>query len=382
MRIAFHAPLKPPDHPVPSGDRRMARAFMALLAGLGHEVELAGHFRSYDRTGDALRQERLGRVGGKLAQRLVRHYRARPPERRPGLWFTYHLYHKAPDWLGPVVSAALGIPYVVAEASVSPRQVAGPWACGHAASRAAIAGADLVLAMTEKDRAGLAAVVATERLALFPPFLDTAPFATAALVRDACRARIGAAFGLDAGQPWLLAVAMMRADVKQLSYALLAQALEALGDRSWQLLVVGDGPARGAVEARFAPLGAGRVRFLGEVPPEALPAVYAACDLHIWPACSEAYGMALLEAQAAGLPVVAGAEGGVADIVADGSTGILTAPRDPGTFAAAVRLLLDDPERRRVMGLAAGARAAARHDLAAARARLKDLLEARRCASA
>ena len=41
MRIAFYAPMKPPDHPLPSGDRRMARAFMDLLASLGHEVDLA-----------------------------------------------------------------------------------------------------------------------------------------------------------------------------------------------------------------------------------------------------------------------------------------------------------------------------------------------------
>ena len=51
MRVAFYAPMKPPDHPLPSGDRRMARAFMDLLASLGHEVELASRFRSYDRRG-------------------------------------------------------------------------------------------------------------------------------------------------------------------------------------------------------------------------------------------------------------------------------------------------------------------------------------------
>ena len=78
MRVAFHAPLKPPDHPLPSGDRRMARSFVELLAGLGHEVELACHFRSYDRNGDAARQERLAALGARLAEGLVRRYRRRP----------------------------------------------------------------------------------------------------------------------------------------------------------------------------------------------------------------------------------------------------------------------------------------------------------------
>ena len=95
--------------------------------------------------------------------------------------------------------------------------------------------------------------------------------------------------------------------------------------------------------------------------------------------------MALLEAQAAGVPVIAGSEGGVADIVADGSTGLLVEPRSPPAFAVAVRALLDDPERRRAMGAAAQARVLARHDLAPARAWMTDALASIRvaaCASA
>ena len=139
MRVAFYAPLKSPDHPVPSGDRRMARAFLALLQDLGHETVLASRFRSLDRTGDPERQRRLAALGARLAAR----YRGSPQ-----LWFTYHLYHKAPDHLGPAVSRRLGIPYVVAEASVARRRAEGPWAAGYAASLEALAAADLVLAMT------------------------------------------------------------------------------------------------------------------------------------------------------------------------------------------------------------------------------------------
>ena len=76
MRVAFYAPMKPPSHPVPSGDRRMARAFMALLRDIGHEVELASTFRSFDRDGDAARQARLERLGAKLAARYLGHRQA------------------------------------------------------------------------------------------------------------------------------------------------------------------------------------------------------------------------------------------------------------------------------------------------------------------
>jgi glycosyltransferase involved in cell wall biosynthesis len=121
----------------------------------------------------------------------------------------------------------------------------------------------------------------------------------------------------------------------------------------WQLLVVGDGPARAAVEAMLRRLGEDRVRFAGLIREDALAPVYAAADLYVWPAVREAYGIALLEAQAAGVPVVAGREGGVAEVVADGQGGILTPPRDPGAFAHALQVLLERPERRREMAEAA-----------------------------
>src|SRR5215472_3881449 len=99
MRIAFYAPLKPPDHPVPSGDRQMARLFLAALRCAGHEPVLASRFRSFEGRGDQHRQARLAAFGKKLADRFVRRCRTAPAD-APDLWFTYHIYHKAPDWLG------------------------------------------------------------------------------------------------------------------------------------------------------------------------------------------------------------------------------------------------------------------------------------------
>ena len=260
---------------------------------------------------------------------------------------------------------------MVAEASLAGKQAGGRWAAGYEASSTAIGQADLVLAMTEQDLPGLRAAVPAERLRLFPPFLDAAPF-VAAIRQD------------SAEIPTLLAVAMMRADVKCRSYRILAEAVGMLTDLPWRLVLVGDGEARPAVEAMFAPFGE-RVEFVGAMPLSELAGVYAAADLYVWPACNEAYGMALLEAQAAGVPVVAGREGGVADVVADGATGLLVEPRSPTAFAAAVRSLLLDPARRRAMGAAAQARVLARHDLGPARARLAAALADLRvpaCASA
>jgi glycosyltransferase involved in cell wall biosynthesis len=370
MRVAFYAPLKPPDHPVPSGDRRIARELMRALALAGHQAVLASRFRSWDGGGDAGRQARIARLGAQLAQRLLRRYRARP-ESRPALWLTYHLYHKAPDWLGPVVTHALGIPYVVVEAAHSPGQAGGPWAAGHAAARAAIRNADLVVSLNSDDRDGLLALVEDpRRLVALPPFLDTAPYRRAARAREPLATR----FDLDPSRPWLLTVAMMREGAKLASYRVLAAAARRLLDLEWQLVLVGDGPARGTVEGLFEVLPPGRARFLGALEAADLPPLYAAADLYLWPAIHEAFGMAFLEAQAAGLPAVAGRERGVPDIVRDGGTGLLAPPGDAAAFAAAVRALLTDADRRTAMSRRARELSATEHDIEAAAARLDVLL--------
>ncbi len=115
----------------------------------------------------------------------------------------------------------------------------------------------------------------------------------------------------------------------------------------------------------MAPFGT-RVRFAGAVPHAELPALYAAADLYLWPAINEAYGMAFLEAQATGLPVVAGRTGGVPAVVDDGVSGLLTPIGDAASFAAAVSRLLDSPDERARLGAAAAARVASRHDERAA----------------
>ena len=367
VRIAFYAPMKAPDHPVPSGDRRVARLLWQALEVSGHRVRLASRLRTWDDGRDPLRQARLRAVGGRLARRLITGWQDAAD--RPQAWFTYHLYHKAPDWLGPVVADALAIPYVVAEASHAAKQRDGCWAEGYAASVAAIRRADAILQLSAQDEAGLRPIVAgPDRLVHLGPFIDTTPFAAAAADRAEARQVV---FGGDPG-PWLLAVGMMRAGDKDRSYRLLAEALSRLDHLPWRLAVAGDGPLRDTVLGRFA---AGRLHWLGTLAPEALPQVYAAADLFVWPAINEAYGMALLEAQAAGLPAVAGAVRGVPEILAHDRTGLLAPPGDAAAFADAVAALLLAPERRELYGAAAAMNAAERHGLGRAAAVLDDVLQ-------
>ena len=377
MRIAFYAPLKSPTDPTPSGDRHMARLLMTALAAAGHQVELASTFRSRDGEGDGLRQRRLQATGARLARRLLRRYRARPQTERPGAWFTYHLYYKAPDWLGPAVSAALDIPYIVAEASYAPKRDGGAWDLGHRAAGDAIRRADAVVGLNSHNAPCILPLLDDPaKWVPLSPFIDIRPFAAAAGARACHRTRVLEEFGLSPDRPLLLSVAMMRHDNKIDSFRLLGAALHRLGDLAWQLLVVGDGPARRAVEQAFGDLAPGRVRFAGLLPPERLPPVYAAADIFAWPAVTESYGMGMLEAQATGLPVVAGTGRGVRDIVRDGETGVLVTDDDPSAYATALRALLQAPARRAAMGARAAKMIASRHTIEAAAAVLNDVLEA------
>lgn len=98
--------------------------------------------------------------------------------------------------------------------------------------------------------------------------------------------------------------------------------------------------------------------------------MYASADLFVWPAEREAYGVAILEAQSTGLPVVAGDVGGVGDIVRHGETGLLVPQGDThgksGAFADAVRALLKTPDRLAEYGRAARATAMRDHSMQAA----------------
>jgi glycosyltransferase involved in cell wall biosynthesis len=359
MRIAFYAPLKSPDHPIPSGDRRVAQLFLAALRMAGHDVFLASRFRSYEGRGDPARQARLASLGATLAERFLTRCRAKP-ETAPDLWFTYHLYHKAPDWLGPGIAASLAIPYVIAEASDAPKQAGRAWAAGQRAAERAIQQADAVIGLNPADRGCVLPLLRDPRRWIpLKPFLDAASYSRLA--------------GARGRPPRLITVAMMRYGDKLASYQILGKALAGLLDLPWSLEIVGDGPARLDVEHALYPVRE-RVCWAGAIGAAAVAERLAAADLSVWPAINEAFGMALLEAQASGLPVVAGDGAGIGEIIVPGVTGLLVPPGDASAFSAAVRNLIVDSGRRAALAEAARRRVRAEHDLSIAARRLNAVI--------
>ncbi|WP_102108697.1 glycosyltransferase family 4 protein [Oceaniglobus roseus] len=355
-RIAFHAPLKSPDHPVPSGDRLMARQLMDCLARGGHDVTPVSDLRSFLRDpGDAATRDAILARAEAARRDLAAAWRK---DGAPDLWMCYHPYYKSPDLLGPPLCAAFGVPYVTVEASYSPRRSVGLWRDWQARAVAGIRQAALNICLTRRDRDGLAGIVAPERLGWLGPFIDAAPF-LASETRPA-PGRLGV-------------VAMMRPGDKLESYARLAAALALLEDADWRLEGIGDGPARGQGADLFARFGE-RIDWAGAVAREDLPARLARFWAHAWPGVGEAYGLAYLEAQACGVPVVAEARAGVPEVVTDGVTGLLTAEGDTGAYAAALRRVLEDGALRDLLGRAARGTVAREHDMAGAAARLNGLL--------
>ncbi len=128
--------------------------------------------------------------------------------------------------------------------------------------------------------------------------------------------------------------------------------LEAMPDA--RLALVGDGPHRQQLEAHFQGLPA---TFVGYLAGEELASAYASGDAFLFPSSTETLGLVLLEAMAAGCPVVGANRGGIPDIVSDGINGCLYEPdgADGGaaSLTAAVQRLLGDPEQRRTLRLAA-----------------------------
>lgn len=197
--------------------------------------------------------------------------------------------------------------------------------------------------------------------------IDTHPFDAAMARRDATRAALGIT-----PQELLVGGVGRLEPVKGFTYFVEAARLLAGAEPSARFVLAGHGALERDLRAQAAPLG-DRFRFLGLR--EDVPDLMAALDVLVVPSINEGMGRVLLEAGAAGVPVVASRVGGIPDVVDDGETGLLTPPRDAAAVAAAVRELLEAPERRRLMGMTARAKVVPHYSLESMVARLEALYE-------
>ena len=188
------------------------------------------------------------------------------------------------------------------------------------------------------------------RIRVIPSGIDLAPF-DEPFDRPAVRARLG----LSETDVLALQVAALAPHKSQTT---LLQAMARIRSRhpNLRVWVAGDGPLRAALSREHAALGLGEsVRFLGFR--EDVTELLRAADLFVISSYLEGLGTSILDAMAAGLPVVATRVGGIPEAVADGETGVLVAPSDPQGLGEAISGLTADPDRRSRLGEAGRRRA-------------------------
>ena len=179
-----------------------------------------------------------------------------------------------------------------------------------------------------------------------------------AVVRNAVDVAAAPQAAHDDREPQLISVGRFKYPK---DFATLVDALARLEPPA-RALLVGDGPERMAIEAEVRRLGlAGRVTLAGERGD--VPELLAASDVFVLSSRSEGLPMSVLEAMAAGLPVVASSVGGVPELVVEGETGFLVPVGDAAALAAALERLIADQELRRRLGRAGRRRVEAEFDL-------------------
>lgn len=200
--------------------------------------------------------------------------------------------------------------------------------------------ANRVIALTESERRYLERLgVAPDRIALIPNGVDTTEFASFAPRSS------------NDGQVTLLFAG--RCYPEQKGLAVLMKALASLRDvPGLSLRVVGeDWGGYGVVRSFARTLGLeDRVVLVGRVDRASLLEEFRRADVFVLPSLFDSFPIAILEAMAAALPVVATRVGGVPDVVEDGQSGLLVPPGDPAALAEGLRLLAREPGTRGAMG--------------------------------
>ncbi len=354
MRICFYAPFKPLGHPHPSGDLIIATGLYDFLVARGHRVMIASDLRS-----------RWIYWKPWLFPRIVKELiatKVRIRQFSPDIWLTYHSYYKAPDLLGPSLCKKFKIPYSIFQGIYSTKQRRSLRGFpGFFLNRRALLHADHLFTNRLLDQENLLRIIPHDRLSYISPGIFPEQFHFDPHARSLMRKQ----WQVEGDETVLLSAAMFRPDVKTqgLTWMIKALAKLAVQDLSFKLVIAGDGSEREGLVALAQKLLPGRVLFVGRISREKMFQFYSGGDLFAFPGIRESLGMVYLEAQSCGLPVIAFNNGGIPEVVQQGTSALLTDPFDENSFCEAVQRLLANPQQRRAMGRAAAKHVRASHDL-------------------
>jgi glycosyltransferase involved in cell wall biosynthesis len=348
VRIAFHAPRASYLRPGLSGDKVLVARLLEALRERGHEVEIVSCVNARDLWRRRAPARRLLSEAIAVRQRMRRF--------RPEGWLVFNPSNSNPDlfgwWQHP--SRYVLINTDVGGGSRLPRRWRLPFALAH---RRSLARADAIAACDPGALARLRSLGLGDRSFLIP-------LAGRTQGRRLRKADARRQLGLPQRSPIVLCVSRLtvgRASGRPPKTEMVVETLRALAELPSQasLVIVGDGPGRERVERTVQEFGlSDRVRLEGRT--DAQP-YFAACDVFAFPHPDDRPYLAVLEAQAAGLPVVAMRQKATAAIVDAGRTGLLAA--NLPEFRSHLAALIGDSDRREAMGQAARAYVARSHSI-------------------
>lgn len=268
--------------------------------------------------------------GGDLDLAFIGRFKAAIARHSPGL---VHLHsRRGADLLGGLAAHWAGVPALLSRRVDNPEARLAVWLKYRLYAR--------VVAISE----GIARVLQSEglpaeKLCVIRDAVDPAPWQ-----QPAPRAAFLGEFGLA---PEARVIAVVAQLIARKGHRVLLAALQDLLPQYPQLQVIffGQGPLAASLQAQVAAAGwDSRVRFAGFR--EDLPRWLAHCELLAHPALLEGLGVSLLQASAAGVPVVASQVGGIPEAIVDGRNGLLVPPGDAAALAVALERLLSDPVLR------------------------------------
>jgi glycosyltransferase involved in cell wall biosynthesis len=288
-----------------------------------------------------------GGPGRLLRPAVLRAVRRQIARVRPDLVHT-HLEHA--DLLGGVAARSLGTPWLSTVHASSWEGSARERAWSRLAAGAR-RGADRVIFVSEPARDAYLARLGRRSRARLERRIEVVPNGIGGQAETEARMRMRASLGLSPSERLVVLSAPLRLEKGHLrSFAALRALPDPAAGRT-RAVVLGDGPDRETLQAAAAPLD-GAVRWLGHR--EDVMRVLAAADVVLHTPDTDALPNGLIEAAAAGLPVVATSVGGIPEIVEDGRTGVLLPPEaEPRAIADALARVVGDAELRGRMGAAA-----------------------------
>jgi glycosyltransferase involved in cell wall biosynthesis len=203
--------------------------------------------------------------------------------------------------------------------------------------------ADAVVVIGSGSAHAVAPYTFDSRIVQLAPFIDTAPYSAAYAVRDQHKAAIASRLQLPLASPWLLVLVPPQPVRSGDSFTMLARVCSRLVMLDWYLVVGAEDRTLGEVRTLLPTVPEHRLRLFAPLSAEEQARLCVSCDFLVWPALRDAGLETLLQAQAAGLPVVACTSERVRERVHDGVTGRLAKADNAESLAHHVSFLLHNP---------------------------------------